>query len=54
MKVFIIKESFYGNTQIIKKIVSNSSEIEGYKKASKENAKKAKELMAKNNVKIST
>jgi len=38
----------------IEKIVSNSGEIEGYKKAPKKIIEQAKELMAKNNVKIST
>ena len=35
------------------KIVSNSQKIEGYKSASKSSSKKAKELMAKYNVKVS-
>ncbi len=37
----------------IKKTVSNSQKIEGYKSASKSLQKKAKALMAKHNVKVS-
>ena len=37
----------------IKKTVSNSQKIEGYRPASKSLQKKAKELMAKYNVKVS-
>jgi len=37
----------------IKKTVSNSQQIEGYKPASKPLQEKAKELMAKYNVKVS-
>ncbi len=37
----------------IKKTVSNSQKIEGYKSASKSLQEKAKELMAKYNVKVS-
>ena len=37
----------------INKTVSNSQKIEGYKSASKSLQKKAKELMAKHNVKVS-
>lgn len=38
----------------IVKIVSNSQKIEGYKPVSKSLAEKAKELMAKYNVQVST
>lgn len=38
----------------IMKIVSNSQKIEGYKPASKSLAQKAKDLMTKYNVQVST
>lgn len=39
--------------EMIKKVVSNSQKIEGYKPASKPLQQQAKEIMAKYNVKIS-
>ena len=39
--------------EMIKKVVSNSQQIEGYKPASKSLQEKVKEIMAKYNVKIS-
>ena len=39
--------------EMIKKVVSNSQQIEGYKPASKPLQEKVKEIMAKYNVKIS-
>jgi hypothetical protein len=46
-------ELFKISKKDIKKTVSNSQKIEGYKSASKPLQEKAKELMAKHNVKVS-
>lgn len=46
-------KSFAMSDKDITKTVSNSQRIEGYKAASKSTQQKAKELMAKYNVKIS-
>lgn len=46
-------KSFEMSDKDITKTVSNSQRIEGYKAASKSTQQKAKELMAKYNVKIS-
>ena len=40
-------------TKVIKKTVANSQKIEGYKPSSKDIKEKAREVMLKNNVKIS-